>query len=121
MRPISFATFWDESTILQRTSDTSSTSADPRASRSRQAITIHDNDKHRGRTSANATLTDHSKNPTVILTQNSTRRSVMKKIGIVFVAALALGSFGCKKKGGDQMAKMGEFKEAMCACKDGDK
>jgi len=46
----------------------------------------------------------------------------MKKIGFLFAAALALGSFsGCKKKGGDAMAKMGEFKDHMCACKEGDK
>ena len=46
----------------------------------------------------------------------------MKKIGFLFMATLALGSFsGCKKKGGDAMAKMGEFKDHMCACKDGDK
>jgi hypothetical protein len=47
---------------------------------------------------------------------------MMKKIGFLFMATLALGSFsGCKKKGGDAMAKMGEFKDHMCACKDGDK
>ncbi len=46
----------------------------------------------------------------------------MKKIGIIFVAALALGSVtGCKKKGGDMMGKMAEFKDKMCACKEGDK
>jgi hypothetical protein len=46
----------------------------------------------------------------------------MKKIGIAFMAVFALASFsGCKKKGGDAMAKMGEFKDHMCACKDGDK
>ena len=46
----------------------------------------------------------------------------MKKIGFLFAAALAVTSFaGCKKKGGDAMAKMGEFKDHMCACKDGDK
>ena len=46
----------------------------------------------------------------------------MKKIGFLFAAALALGSFsGCKKKGGDMMGKMTEFKDHMCACKDGDK
>jgi hypothetical protein len=47
---------------------------------------------------------------------------MMKKIGFLFMATLALGSFsGCKKKGGDAMAKMGEFKDHMCACKEGDK
>jgi len=46
----------------------------------------------------------------------------MKKIGFLFAAALAVGSFsGCKKKGGDMMGKMVEFKDHMCACKDGDK
>ena len=46
----------------------------------------------------------------------------MKKIGIAFMAVFALASFsGCKKKGGDAMAKMGEFKDHMCACKEGDK
>ncbi|HEY0988304.1 MAG TPA: hypothetical protein VGD80_14675, partial [Kofleriaceae bacterium] len=44
----------------------------------------------------------------------------MKKISIAFLAAVSLASFGCKKKGGgsDVVAKMGEFKERMCACKD---
>jgi hypothetical protein len=45
----------------------------------------------------------------------------MKKISIVFMAAMSLAAFsGCKKKGGDMMAKMGEFKDKMCACKDKD-
>jgi hypothetical protein len=44
----------------------------------------------------------------------------MKNLTIVFMAAAALASFGCKKKGGagDAMAKMSEFKDKMCACKD---
>ena len=45
----------------------------------------------------------------------------MKKISIAFLATLSLASFGCKKKGGDAMAQMGEFKDHMCACKDNDK
>ena len=45
----------------------------------------------------------------------------MKKIAIMFVAAMALASFGCKKKGGGEaMAKMQEFTDQMCACKDAD-
>ncbi|CAN5854499.1 hypothetical protein BH11MYX3_BH11MYX3_10600 [soil metagenome] len=44
----------------------------------------------------------------------------MNKITIAFLAAVSLASFGCKKKGGagEAMAKMGEFKDQMCACKD---
>jgi len=44
----------------------------------------------------------------------------MSKITIAFLAAVSIASFGCKKKGGagDAMAKMGEFKDQMCACKD---
>jgi len=44
----------------------------------------------------------------------------MKKITIAFAAAMALASFGCKKKGGagEAMAKMGEFKDKMCKCSD---
>jgi hypothetical protein len=43
----------------------------------------------------------------------------MKKISIAFVAALSLMAVGgCKKKGGDMMGKMTEFKDKMCACKD---
>ena len=44
----------------------------------------------------------------------------MKNLTMVFLAATALTSFGCKKKGGagEAMAKMGEFKDQMCACKD---
>src|SRR5882757_5602831 len=44
----------------------------------------------------------------------------MSKISIAFLAGLTIASFGCKKKGGagEAMAKMGEFKDQMCACKD---
>ena len=44
----------------------------------------------------------------------------MKNISICFVAALSLASFGCKKKGGmaEAKAKMNEFADKMCACKD---
>jgi hypothetical protein len=44
----------------------------------------------------------------------------MKKISIAFLAALSLASFGCKKKGGgaEAVARMTEFKDRMCACKD---
>jgi hypothetical protein len=43
----------------------------------------------------------------------------MKKISIAFLAAMSLASFGCKKGGaGQAIAKMGEFKDKMCACKD---
>ncbi len=44
----------------------------------------------------------------------------MSKITIAFLAAVSIASFGCKKKGGagEAMAKMGEFKDKMCACKD---
>jgi hypothetical protein len=44
----------------------------------------------------------------------------MKKISIAFLAAMSLASFGCKKKGGsgEAIAKMTEFKDKMCACKD---
>jgi hypothetical protein len=46
----------------------------------------------------------------------------MKKIGFLFAAAFALASFsGCKKKSDDAMAKMAEFKDEMCKCKEGDK
>ena len=41
----------------------------------------------------------------------------MKKIGIAFLAAMALGGVGCKK-GNDTMKKMGEFKDKMCGCAD---
>ncbi len=44
----------------------------------------------------------------------------MKNITIAFLAAMSLMSFGgCKKKGGaDAIAKLGEFKDAMCKCTD---
>src|SRR4051794_31791117 len=44
----------------------------------------------------------------------------MKNLTIAFMAAAALTSVGCKKKGGagEAMAKMSEFKDQMCACKD---
>ena len=44
----------------------------------------------------------------------------MKNLTIAFLAAASLMSVGCKKKGGagEAMAKMGEFKDKMCACKD---
>lgn len=44
----------------------------------------------------------------------------MTKLSIAFLAAMALVSFGCKKKssGGEAIAKMTEFKDRMCACKD---
>jgi hypothetical protein len=44
----------------------------------------------------------------------------MKKISIAFLAAMSLASFGCpnKKTAGDGIAKMTEFKDRMCACKD---
>ena len=46
----------------------------------------------------------------------------MNKIMIAILAALSLASFGCKKKGGagEAMAKMEEFKNKMCACKEHD-
>jgi hypothetical protein len=43
----------------------------------------------------------------------------MKNLTIAFLAAASLfTAAGCKKKGGDVVAKMNEFKSAMCACKD---
>ena len=45
----------------------------------------------------------------------------MKNLSIAFLAAVSLMSFaGCKKKGGggDSVAKMTEFKDAMCKCAD---
>jgi hypothetical protein len=45
----------------------------------------------------------------------------MKKITLAFAVAMALMSFGCKKKGGgsgEAMSKMTEFKDEMCKCKD---
>jgi hypothetical protein len=45
----------------------------------------------------------------------------MKKLSIVFLAAVSLASFaGCKKKGG-MIAKLTELKEKACACKPDDK
>src|SRR5215470_9101616 len=46
----------------------------------------------------------------------------MKKISIVFMAGMALASFGCKKKGGgDALGKMTEMADEMCKCKPGEK
>ena len=46
----------------------------------------------------------------------------MKNLTLAFMVAMAFASFGCKKKGGgssgEAMAKMTEFKNEMCACKD---
>jgi hypothetical protein len=44
----------------------------------------------------------------------------MKNIMILFVAAMAFGTVGCKKKGGagEAIAKMDEFATKMCGCKD---
>jgi hypothetical protein len=46
----------------------------------------------------------------------------MKNLTLAFMVAMAFVSFGCKKKGGggagEAMAKMSEFKNEMCACKD---
>ena len=44
----------------------------------------------------------------------------MKNLTIALLVATAFTSVGCKKKGGagEAMAKMGEFKDKMCACKD---
>jgi hypothetical protein len=44
----------------------------------------------------------------------------MKNLTIAFMVATAFAAVGCKKKGGagEAMAKMGEFKDKMCACKD---
>src|SRR5438067_603216 len=41
----------------------------------------------------------------------------MKNLTIAFLAAMSIASFGCKKKN-DAMAKMGEYKDKMCGCKD---
>src|SRR6185503_1141221 len=42
----------------------------------------------------------------------------MSNISIAFLAAVLLASFGCKNKGGGEVvAKMTEFKDRMCACK----
>jgi hypothetical protein len=47
----------------------------------------------------------------------------MKKIAFVFIAAMTVLSFGCKKKNDakEVIAKVEGFKTAMCACKAGDK
>ena len=47
----------------------------------------------------------------------------MKNLTLAFMVAMAFVSFGCKKKGGADgagaaMAKMTEFKDEMCKCKD---
>jgi hypothetical protein len=46
----------------------------------------------------------------------------MKNLTLAFMVAMAFVSFGCKKKGGggagEAMAKMTEFKDEMCKCKD---
>jgi hypothetical protein len=54
---------------------------------------------------------------------NSKEEMQMNKLMIAFAATMALASFGCKKKAGtagssEAMAKMTEFKDKMCACKD---
>ena len=41
----------------------------------------------------------------------------MKNLSIAFLAAVSLMTFaGCKKKGGDALAKAGEFRDKMCKC-----
>jgi hypothetical protein len=46
----------------------------------------------------------------------------MKKLTIAFMVAMAFVAIGCKKKGGgdaaNAMAKMKEFRDEMCKCKD---
>src|ERR1041385_6681290 len=46
----------------------------------------------------------------------------MKKLTIAFMVAMAFMAVGCKKKGGgdaaNAMAKMKEFRDEMCKCKD---
>jgi hypothetical protein len=43
----------------------------------------------------------------------------MKKISIAFLAAMSLAASGCRKnKGGEDLAKLTELKNKMCACKD---
>ena len=44
----------------------------------------------------------------------------MQKISIAFLAALSLASFGCSKKssGSESIAKLTEFRDRMCGCKD---
>jgi hypothetical protein len=46
----------------------------------------------------------------------------MTKLAIVFGAAISLSAFGCKKgRGADEaIAKMTQFKDAMCKCAEGD-
>jgi hypothetical protein len=47
----------------------------------------------------------------------------MRNITLAIAVALTLLSVGCKKKGGgagEAMAKMSEFKDKMCACKEHD-
>jgi hypothetical protein len=47
----------------------------------------------------------------------------MTKLIIAFAAVVSLSSFGCSKKGGggdDAVAKMAQFKDAMCKCGEGD-
>ncbi len=41
----------------------------------------------------------------------------MKNLGIAFLAAMTIASFGCKKKG-DVIGRMTEFKDKMCKCTD---
>jgi hypothetical protein len=44
----------------------------------------------------------------------------MKKLSIAFLVAMAVAAVGCKDKsdGVDTLAKMSEFKDRICACKD---
>ena len=42
----------------------------------------------------------------------------MNKIAIAFLAAASLASFGCKKKGGGDMAAFEKHVDAVCGCKD---
>ena len=47
--------------------------------------------------------------------------TAMKKLTFAFMVAMTFVSFGCKKKAGssgEAMAKMTEFKDEMCKCKD---
>ena len=52
--------------------------------------------------------------------QRSTAAALSRLVAIAFLAAASLVSFaGCKKGGGsDAVAKMSDFKDKMCACKD---
>ena len=48
-------------------------------------------------------------------------KTQMKNLAIAFMVVLAFGTVGCKKKAGgagDAMAKMQEFADEMCKCKD---